>query len=166
MKRSLVLLAGMLLAIAAYSQNKTLPSVNIKTLEGQSINVQSLGQTGKITVISFWATWCSPCKKELDAISEIYEDWQKKYDMELVAISTDDARSAAKVPGVVQSKGWKYRVLLDSNKELSIAANIQSVPYTFLIDQKGNIVYEHIGYAPGDEDELEERIAALAGKKK
>ncbi len=165
MKRTLVLFAGMLLAVAGYSQSKTLPSVNIKTLEGQTVNVQSLGQTGRITVISFWATWCSPCKKELDAISEIYEDWQKKYNVDLIAISTDDARSAAKVPGVVSEKGWPYRVLLDSNKELSIAANIQSVPYTFLLDQKGNIVYEHIGYAPGDEDELEERIAKLAGKK-
>ena len=165
MKGTLVLLAGMLMAIAGNAQSKSLPSVNVKTLQGESINVQSLGQTGKITVISFWATWCSPCKKELDAISEIYEDWQKKYDMELVAISTDDARSAAKVPGIVNEKGWKYRVLLDSNKELSIAANIQSVPYTFLLDQNGNIVYEHLGYAPGDEDELEEKIAALAGKK-
>ncbi len=165
MKKTLVLLAGIFLTVAGFSQSKTLPSVNIKTLEGQSINVQTLGQTGKITVISFWATWCSPCKKELDAISEIYEDWQKKYNMELVAISTDDARSAAKVPGVVEAKGWKYRILLDSNKELSIAANIQSVPYTFLLDQKGNIVYEHIGYAPGDEDELEEKIAALAAQK-
>lgn len=165
MKGTLSLLVAMLLATAGFAQSKTLPSVNVKTLQGESINVQTLGQTGKITVISFWATWCSPCKKELDAISEIYEDWQKDYDMVLVAISTDDARSAAKVPGVVDAKGWKYRILLDSNKELSIAANIQSVPYTFLLDQNGNIVYEHIGYTPGDEDELEERIAALAKKK-
>ena len=69
MKRTLALLAGIFLAVAGYSQNKTLPSVNIKTLEGQSINVQTLGQTGKITVISFWATWCSPCKRELDAVN-------------------------------------------------------------------------------------------------
>lgn len=84
--------------------------------------------------------------------------------MELVAISTDDARSAAKVPGVVNAKGWPYRILLDSNKELSRAANIQSVPYTFLLDKEGNIVFEHIGYAPGDEEELEEQIAKLAKK--
>lgn len=165
MKKTLLLLAGVLIAISGFAQSKTLPSVNLKTLQGETINAQSLGQSGKITVISFWATWCSPCKKELDAISEVYEDWQKKYGVELVAISTDDARSAAKVPGVVEAKGWKYRVLLDSNKELSIAANIQSVPYTFLVDQNGNIVYEHIGYTPGDEEDLEEKIAALAGKK-
>jgi thioredoxin-related protein len=66
---------------------------------------------------------------------------------------------------MVQSKAWPYRILLDTSRELSIAANIQSVPYTFLLDQKGNIVYEHVGYAPGDEDELEEKIKALAGKK-
>ncbi|MBL7827012.1 MAG: TlpA family protein disulfide reductase [Saprospiraceae bacterium] len=164
MKRTLVVIAGLLLSIAGYSQTKTLPSANLKTLEGQTLNAQELGKTGKITVISFWATWCSPCKKELDAISEIYEDWQKNYGVELVAISTDDARTVAKVPGVVSTKGWKYRILLDTAKELSIAANIQSVPYTFLLDQNGNIVFEHIGYAPGDEDELEEQIAKLVKK--
>lgn len=143
---------------------KTLPSANIKTLEGQSLNVQDLGKTGKITVISFWATWCSPCKKELDAIMDYYEDWQKDYDIELVAISVDDARSAAKVPAMVKEKGWKYRVLLDPSKELQTVANIQSVPYTFVLDQKGNIVFEHTGYTPGDELELEELFKELKKK--
>lgn len=140
---------------------KTLPSANIKTLEGQSLNVQDLGKTGKITVISFWATWCSPCKKELDAIMDYYEDWQKDYDMELVAISVDDARSAAKVPAMVKEKGWQYRILLDPSKELQTVANIQSVPHTFVLDQKGNIVFEHTGYTPGDELELEELFKEL-----
>lgn len=164
MKRTLLMFAGLFLVVAGFSQSKTLPSANIKTLEGQTVNAQTLGTSGKITVVSFWATWCSPCKKELDAISEIYADWQKKYGVELVAIATDDARSVAKVPGVVESKGWKYKIMLDTNKELSIAGNIQSVPYTWLLDKDGNIVFEHIGYAPGDEDELEEQIAKLAGK--
>jgi cytochrome c biogenesis protein CcmG, thiol:disulfide interchange protein DsbE len=160
MKKTLLALCALLFATALFSQ-KTLPSANIKTLQGQTINVQELGKTGKITVISFWATWCSPCKKELDAISEYYEDWQKKYDMELVAISVDDARSAAKVPGMVKEKGWEYRILLDPSKELQTAVNVQSVPYTFLLDQQGNIVFEHIGYTPGDELELEEKIKEL-----
>lgn len=165
MKRTLVLLAALCITVAGFAQTKSLPSANLKTLNGQTLNAQTIPQSGKITVISFWATWCSPCKKELDAINEIYEEWQTKYGVELVAISTDDARTVAKVPGVVETKGWPYRILLDTNKELSIAANIQSVPYTFLIDQNGNIVFEHVGYAPGDEDELEEQIAKLAGKK-
>ena len=77
------------------------PSVDIKTLEGKTVNIQDYTGKGKITVLSFWATWCSPCKRELDAISDIYEDWQKDYNMELVAVTIDDARSMAKVPALV-----------------------------------------------------------------
>lgn len=160
MKKTFFLFAALLMSIAAFAQ-KTLPSANVKTLEGQSYNVQDLGKSGKITVISFWATWCSPCKKELDAIADYYEEWQKKYDVELVAISVDDARSAAKVPAMVREKGWKYRVLLDPAKELQTAANIQAVPHTFVLDQSGNIVFEHNGYTPGDELELEELFKQL-----
>ncbi|MFM8488448.1 MAG: TlpA family protein disulfide reductase, partial [Bacteroidota bacterium] len=87
MKKILSILAFLAVTVAAFSQTKTLPSANLKTLEGQTINAKDLGKSGKITVISFWATWCSPCKKELDAINEIYEDWQKNYNMELIAIS-------------------------------------------------------------------------------
>ncbi|MBK7937068.1 MAG: TlpA family protein disulfide reductase [Lewinellaceae bacterium] len=133
----------------------------MKTLEGQSLNVQTLSQSGKITVISFWATWCSPCKKELDAIKDYYADWKKNYDMELIAVSVDDPRTAAKIPAMVQEKGWEYRILVDSNKEFQQAANVSSVPFTLLLDQSGNIVFEHVGYAPGDELELEEKIKEL-----
>ena len=160
MKKTFLLLAALFLTVGAFAQ-KTLPSANVKTLEGQSYNIQELGKSGKITVISFWATWCSPCKKELDAIADYYEEWQEKYDIELVALSIDDARSAAKVPAMVKEKGWKYRVLLDPAKELQTAANIQTVPYTLVLDQKGNIVFEHNGYTPGDELELEDLFKEL-----
>ena len=146
---------------AVIAQTKSLPSANLKTLQGQTLNAQELGKSGKITVISFWDTWCSPCKKELDAIKDYYDEWKEKYDMELVAISVDDARTAAKIPAMIEEKGWEYRVLHDANKEFQMAANVSSVPYTLLLDQKGNIVFEHVGYAPGDELELEEKIKAL-----
>ena len=161
MKKTFLLLACAGLTAIAFAQNKTLPSVNVKTLEGQSINVQELGKSGHITVISFWATWCSPCKKELDAVKDYYGEWKEKYGVEYVAVSVDDARSAAKIPAMVQEKGWDYRILVDTNKEFQNAANIVSVPHTFLLDAKGNIVFEHSGYTPGDELELEEQIKAL-----
>lgn len=160
MKKTLLVLAAVFFTVSAYAQ-KTLPSANVKTLEGQTINVQELGKTGKITVISFWATWCSPCKKELDAIMDYYDEWQEKYGIELVAISVDDARSAAKVPGMVKEKGWKYRILLDPAKELQTAANIQAVPHTYVLDQNGVIIFEHNGYTPGDELELEDLFKEL-----
>jgi thiol-disulfide isomerase/thioredoxin len=164
MKKTLLFLAACFLVAAASAQNKSLPNVNVKTLEGQTYNVQELAKSGKITIISFWATWCSPCKKELDAIKEYYGEWKEKYGIELVAVSVDDTRTGAKVPAMVQEKGWEYRILLDPNAEFQKAANIQVVPHTLMLDKKGNVVFEHSGYTPGDESELEEKIKEVAGK--
>ena len=142
----------------------TLPNVTVKTLKGQSKNIQDYAKNGKITIFSFWATWCSPCKKELDAIAEIYPDWQEEYDVELVAITIDNARALAKVPGMVESKQWDYEILSDVKQELQRGLNFNSVPQTFLLDKNGNIVYSHTGYVSGDEYELEDKIKALVSK--
>ena len=149
---------------APTEDGNTLPAVNIKTLDGKKVNIQDYVGKGKVTVISFWATWCSPCKRELDAIAEIYPDWQEEYDVELLAVTIDDARGVAKVPAMVAAKGWDYTVLSDSKQDLQRALNFQTVPQTFLLDGKGEIVYTHSGYSPGDEYELEEAIIKAAGK--
>lgn len=151
-------------ATAQNSVKKTLPDLSIKNLDGESVNIQKYAQDGKITVISFWATWCHPCKRELDAIADLYPEWQEAYDVELVAITIDDSRSMRKVKPMVETKGWEYTVLSDVNEDLKRAMNFQTVPMTFLLDQEGNIVYEHNSYTPGDEYELEDKIKALAAK--
>jgi len=142
----------------------TFPSVDIKTLDGKTANIQDFVGKGKITVVSFWATWCSPCKRELDAIADIYPDWQEEYDVEFLAITIDNTRALAKVPAMVSSKGWEYTVLSDSKQELQRALNFQTIPQTFLLDGSGQIIYSHNGYNPGDEYELEEKIKEAAGK--
>ncbi len=141
-----------------------MPSVDIKTLEGKSVNITDFAKEGQLTVISFWATWCTPCKKELDAIADIYPDWQEEYNMELLAITIDDARALAKVRPMVAQKNWDYTILSDANQNLMQALSFQTVPQTFIMDGKGNIVYSHSGYVPGDEYELEDKLAELAGK--
>ncbi|HQU57815.1 MAG: TlpA family protein disulfide reductase [Phaeodactylibacter sp.] len=140
---------------------KALPSVEVKTLDGQTIDIQDYAKDGKITVISFWATWCSPCKKELSAIAEVYEEWQEAYDMELVAITLDTQRALAKVKPMVEASGWTYTILSDANQQLRNALNFQTIPQTFLLDKAGNIVFSHSGYVPGDEFELENKIKEL-----
>ena len=160
--KTLLILAVVIVTSAfAPESSSPLPDVNVKTLEGKSVNIRDMVGNDKITVISFWATWCSPCKRELDAIGEIYEDWQDEYNVELLAITIDDARSLAKVPALVESKGWEYTVLSDVKQDLKRALNFQTVPQTFLVDQSGQIVYTHSGYNPGDEYELEDKIAEL-----
>jgi cytochrome c biogenesis protein CcmG, thiol:disulfide interchange protein DsbE len=161
MKKNLLAILAVFVAFAAFGQTKSLPKANVKTLEGQSFNIQELAQSGKITIVSFWAIWCSPCRKELDAITDYYDEWKEKYDLEVVAVSIDDARTVANVKGVIEKHGWPFRVILDTQRELMQAMNVNNPPYTFVLDKNGNVVFEHLGYTPGDELELEEKIKTL-----
>lgn len=150
------------LAFSATSFAQSLPDAKVKTLNGETVRILDYAENGKPTVISFWATWCTPCKKELDAIADLYPDWQEEYGVELVAITIDDARQLAKVKPMVAQKGWEYIVLSDANKDMMRTLNFQTIPQTYLLDKEGKIVYTHSGYAPGDEYELEEHIAEVA----
>ena len=136
---------------------KSIPNTTLTTLEGKTVNIQDEISEDKITVLSFWATWCVPCINELDAISEVYEDWQESTNMELIAISTDDSRTQKRIRPMINGKGWPYKILLDKNQELKRALNISTIPQTFIM--KGSkIIYIHSGYSPGVEDELFEVI--------
>lgn len=143
---------------------KTVPSVTLNDVNGKKVDVADYSKSGKITVLSFWATWCVPCKKELTNISDLYEEWQKKYNVQIVAISIDDSRSTTKVKPYVDGQRWSYDVLLDVNQDLKRALNIQSVPFTVVVDQNGKIIYTHSGYVDGDEYALEEELKKLATK--
>jgi thiol-disulfide isomerase/thioredoxin len=144
------------------SQNRTLPSVEVKTLYGENINIQKIENSGNPIVISFWATWCKPCKKELNAIAEIYEDWQEETGVKLIAISIDDTRSMSKVAPYVNASDWDYEVYLDPNRDLARAMGVSTVPHTFLLNGKNKIVWQHKGYVDGDEEELLEQIEKIA----
>ena len=144
------------------SQNRTLPSVDVKTLYGENINIQEIENSGNPVVISFWATWCKPCKKELNAIAEVYEEWQDETGVKLIAISIDDTRSMTKVAPYVNSSDWDYEVFLDPNGDLKRAMGVSTVPHTFLLNGKNEIVWQHRGYVEGDEDELLEEIEKIA----
>lgn len=148
----------------AKAQNQTLPSVQVKNLEGQPMDFKSVADSGKITVVSFWATWCAPCIKELEAINEHYASWKEKYNMELVAVSIDDARNSKKVKPKVLGYGWEYEIVLDENSDLARAMNVNNPPMTFIVDREGNVVWSHQGYTPGAEEELEARIKEIASK--
>lgn len=150
---------------AQLSAQNALPSVTLKTLDGKTVNAQELAKRGKPVILSFWATWCSPCKKELDAINEVYSDWQKNYNIDLIAITIDDARALPKVAPMVATKGWSFEILSDVNSDLKRALNFPSVPQTFLLDASGKIAYSHSGYIPGDEEELEKHIKEIIEKK-
>ena len=149
-------------ASMSIAQNRTLPLVEVKTLEGDALNIQKVENKGNPIVISFWATWCKPCKKELNNIAEVYEDWQDETGVKLIAISIDDTRSMSKVAPYVNSSDWGYEVYLDPNSDLKRAMGVSTIPHTFLLNGKNEIVWQHRGYVEGDEDLLLEEIEKIA----
>ncbi len=161
---SLLVCCSFLFGFTNPDTNKRLPDVTIADLQGKPVNIQEFAGSGKVIVISFWATWCTPCKRELDAIADLYPTWASEYNTRLIAITIDNARALTQVKPLIQEKGWEFDVLVDSKQELKQALNFQAIPQTFVIDAEGNIVYQHEGYTPGDEYELENVIKKLAGK--
>ncbi len=139
---------------------KSMPNIELKTLEGKSLNVSKYSK-GKLLIFSFWATYCVPCMNELDAIAEQYDDWKDEVDFELIAVSIDDARAKSRVKPLVNGKGWEYQILLDTNQDLKRALNISSVPYVIIV-QDGKIVYSHSGYTPGSEEALLDKLIKLS----
>ena len=154
--RYLLVLVFFLCYNTAFSQT-TIPNTNVTTLDGKSVKIQDEISKDKITILSFWASWCMPCINELDAISEVYEDWQEDFNMELIAISTDDARTQKRIRPMVNGKGWPYKILLDKNQELKRALNISTIPQIIIL-KDSKIIYIHSGYSPGVEDEFYEII--------
>jgi len=138
-----------------------IPLATLKKTDGSMVNSSKFTNNGKPMIISFWATWCVPCKKELDAIHKVYPQWQKETGVKLIAISIDDSTRALKVPSMVTAKGWNYDVYIDYKNEFQKAMNVTNVPYTFLVDGSGNIVWKHDSYKEGDENHLLELIKKL-----
>lgn len=138
-----------------------LPAVTLKTMDGKTVRTDTLSNDGKPFIIDFFATWCKPCNRELDAIAEVYEDWQEETGVKIFAISIDQAQNTNKVKPLVNNHGWEYDVLLDPNGDLKRALGIQMIPFVLICDGKGKIVYKHSGYTDGAETELIEKVREL-----
>ena len=157
-KLLLIFVAVMISTLSIYAQSSTfksiLPSITVNTLEGKPIKASEFSNDGKPFVICFWATWCKPCLMELNTMAELYEEWQTETGIKIYAVSIDDARTCPKVKPLVSGSDWDYEVMLDQNSELKRALGVNNPPHTFIVNEKGEIVWLHVGYAPGDEENL------------
>lgn len=161
MKVFKLLLLSILFAVcnSTVAQSK-LPNVTLKDINGRTVNISQYNRSDKPIIISFWATWCGPCIKELKAIKEVYPKWQKELGVELVAISVDDAKTKNRVKPLVSGSDWKYTILLDENHELKRAMNVINVPYTVIM-YKGEVKFKHSNYTPGIENKIYEELKSL-----
>lgn len=138
-----------------------LPSVTLKDINGKTVNTAELSNDGKPFIISFFATWCKPCNRELSAIGEVYEDWVAETGVKLYAVSIDKAQNANKVKPLVNQHGWPYEVLLDSNSEFRKSFGGEMIPFVIICDGEGKVVFKHNGYTEGAEQELIEKVREL-----
>lgn len=139
------------------------PNVQLKTLDQQTIeSLKAIeNENGGPVLLCFWATWCKPCVKELSVYNEMYPDWADETNVKIVLVSIDNARSMNRVAPFVNGKGWEFDVYLDPNSDLKRAMNVVNVPHTFLLDSKGNVVWQHASFQDGDEEEVYNEILKL-----
>ena len=161
MKKFLLAVVALFLSVSAFAE---LPSVQLKDIDGKRVDTAKLNNDGKPYIISFFATWCKPCLRELDAVNEVYADWQDETGVKLIAVSIDKAQDESKVKPLVNSKGYEYQVLLDPNGDFKRAMGVNMVPTVFIIDVKNNIVETRTQYTDGSEEHLIEAVRALLKK--
>ena len=138
-----------------FSQDN-LPNFSVKLLNNQSSNLVSL--TNEISLISFWATWCLPCIKEIDKINTFVKDYDN---LSVILINTDKAGEIAKVKRFVKTKRYpldnNYHIIMDYNQKLSRSFNAQPIPLT-LITKNNQIIFRKRGFNVGDEIEIKNII--------
>lgn len=166
MKSVKLLIFTLIVALVAPAASAALPSVTLKDLKGRTVDTAKLSNNGKPMIISFFAGWCKPCKRELNAINEVYADWQDETGVKLVAISIDKAQDASKVKPYVDAEGWEYEILLDPNSDFMRAMGIQQIPHLLIIDGSGKIVESRSGYTEGSESHIIEKLREITKKKK
>lgn len=167
MKKLIAIAAMAIFGFSASAQNATdadLPSTPVKQMNGSSIPFNQAFEKGKVTLVSFWATWCIPCKKEIIAIRNNMDTWKKDVDFNYVTVSVDDSRATAQVKAYAKSQGWDFPYYQDPNSDLKRSLNFQNVPFSLIIGKDGKIAYMQSGYEAGGEEILFTKMKEIAAK--
>jgi peroxiredoxin len=134
--------------------------LELETVDGESFSYKTIAGK-KLLFISFWATWCEPCKAELTKLAEIYPKY--KENLEIIAISIDPEDNMDAVQEFAVEIALPYPVLIDpsGNVTSNMIPGGDTVPYSMLLDKNGKIIVTHTGYEPGDETTIEKEIQKL-----
>jgi thiol-disulfide isomerase/thioredoxin len=158
MKKAIFFL--LLISLSAFAQ-KEVPNISILNLDNKAVNVKTdFNEKDKIYIYSFWASWCTPCIAELEAINEHYADWKKEVNFELIAVATDDARTQKRVRPLLNGKDWEYTILMDTNQDFKRALSIVNIPYSIVVKNQ-KILHVQNGYTQGAENELFDTLKKL-----
>jgi len=113
----------------------------LASLDGSRKSLSSF--KGKVVFLSFWATWCGPCKEELPSIQALYD---RLSDKGFVVVAVDLGEGQAKVAQFVKEHNLTFPVLLDGDVAVGSAFGASSIPTNYLIDRSGRIIARVVGY--------------------
>ena len=132
------------------------PNFSLKKINGRTVKIGEYFENGPV-LINFWATWCAPCKKEM-VFLEKFENEYKKEGFSVLSISIDSQKSLAQVRSYIRINNYSFDVFLDPNMQVFKKMNGNLMPTNILLDKKGNIIWRHYGYLPGDEKNMNLQI--------
>ncbi|MGB3017267.1 MAG: TlpA disulfide reductase family protein [Ignavibacteria bacterium] len=160
-------LSIILILLAMFSARSFAQSYNdftLPDLDGNDVTLSKLLEKGPV-LISFWATWCTPCKDEMKKLQPIHEKY-KDQGFTYLAVNQDNQKSVSKVKSYISANSYTFPVVLDIEKAIFEAYSGIGMPYSILIDKNKNIVAKHLGYVPGDEKKIEQEIVQALGSVK
>jgi len=117
------------------------PDFSLRNLQGKTVKLSDY--RGKKVMLNFWATWCPPCKQEMPAIQQFFEE--KKGDVAILAVNIDGAEDVIEF---VQTRKLTFPILLDENNRVNEQYKIVTIPTTFFIDEKGIIQHKFYSAMP------------------
>jgi peroxiredoxin len=116
-----------------------------------------------VILISFWATWCEPCKKEMGQLQTLY-DAHKDEGLMILSISMDEPETQGDARPFVKQRGFTFPVLIDAESNVTNQLNPRrAAPFSLIIDRNQRIVWDHEGYVPGDEKKIDEAVLSALG---
>jgi thiol-disulfide isomerase/thioredoxin len=163
--KKIVGLALSIFASATLFAQSELPNTQIKDVNtGKKIAFNQTFEKGKVTVVSFWATWCVPCKKEINNVRRKMSDWKKEADFNYMTVSIDESRAEGLVRSYAKSQGWDFPYYQDANSDLKRSLNFQNVPFTVIVDKEGKVAWMHTGYEEGGENQVFDKVKELVAQ--
>ena len=136
-----------LLALSPFAASaRPAPAFTVKTLDGKPLKSSDLRQ--KPMIVDFWATWCGPCRASMPHLSAMQTRYEKQ-GLTVIGLSVDESGPQG-VKKFASQLGVKFTLAMANDDVLDAYGPIRSIPTTFFINRKGDIVRRVVGYIDGE----------------
>lgn len=160
-KLNYAILLFSLLTVSFLSAQESFPEATVMNEKGERVQLHEYVKSGSPKIISLWATWCGPCRMELNGLKNVADDWKEKYDLEIVTVSVDVPAMVNRARKMAEVNGWDYTFMHDADQKLLSDLNLNSIPHSWLVDGDGKILSVMVGYSSNYEKQLERKLKSL-----